>query len=173
VWGREEFRFLERLDVREVHVAVRVAEAPHRRIVCVRRQLRCGVGAEGEPVAAGAKLRVEGVVGARPDTSKTGRSTAGSWGEGEVGGAGTWRRRSGRYWRVEKKKRRGAGGKFLMVGVRTLCHLYSARASRRCNFCARDSVIARTGRFFSHAGLAPPPLEERGRVHTHYLAVKV
>jgi hypothetical protein len=41
--------------------------------------------------------------------------------------------------------------------------LYSACASRRPKFEARDSAIARGILFFSRAGLASP-LEERGRV---------
>jgi hypothetical protein len=44
---REELRFLEGLDVREVHVMARAAEAPRRRIVRARRQFHRGVGASG------------------------------------------------------------------------------------------------------------------------------
>jgi hypothetical protein len=40
----------------------------------VHRQFRRGVGAEGEPVTAGAKLRVECSVGARPGVSESKRS---------------------------------------------------------------------------------------------------
>jgi hypothetical protein len=42
--------------------------------------------------------------------------------------------------------------------------LYSARASQRQKFTARDSVIAHVREpFFSHTGLAPP-LKKRGRI---------
>jgi hypothetical protein len=42
--------------------------------------------------------------------------------------------------------------------------LYSARASQRQKFTARDSIIAHMREsFFSHAGLVPP-VEKRGRI---------
>jgi hypothetical protein len=118
---REEFRFLERLDVRECHVAARAAEAPHRRVVLACRQFGRGVGVEGGPVAAGAKLRIEGDVGARPDASEIGRSTAVLRYHGE------------KAKRVAlthgEEEAAGAGGEFLEVRVRALRHLYrTARA---------------------------------------------
>jgi hypothetical protein len=41
-WWREELRFLERLDVREVYVAARAAEAPRRCVVCARANSAMG-----------------------------------------------------------------------------------------------------------------------------------
>jgi hypothetical protein len=109
------------------------------------------VGAEGDPVAAGAKLRVEGAIGARPDASETGRSTATRWHphekekrwrlrwrvEKKKGQAGAWRRRSGRLAHGEEE----AVGTFL--AERAHCRLYSARVSRRGNIWVWDSAIER------------------------------
>jgi hypothetical protein len=88
---------LERLNVREVHVVLRAAEAPCRHVVRARRQFWHDVGAEGEPVAAGAKLGVKCAVGARSDALKTERSAATRRCPGEKG---RWRWR----WCVEKNK---------------------------------------------------------------------
>jgi hypothetical protein len=112
----KKFRFLERLDVQEVYAMARATEVPHRHVLRARRQFCRGVGAEGEPVATGAKLCVECTIRARPDASETGPSAAVrrhpsekakqvalARGEEEAAGIGAWRRRN-----------------FLMVGVRAL-----------------------------------------------------
>jgi hypothetical protein len=59
-------KFMSRRGQRKHHAAVSYASCLFRR----------GVGAEGEPVAADAKLGVKSAVGARSDASKTGRSAA-------------------------------------------------------------------------------------------------
>jgi hypothetical protein len=57
-------KFTSRCGRRKRHAAASYA----------RRQFHRGVGAEGEPVAAGVKLRVECSVGTRPNASEARRS---------------------------------------------------------------------------------------------------
>jgi hypothetical protein len=62
------------------------------------RQFRHGVGAEGEPKAAGANLRIESSVGVRSDALKARRSAAARRHPGE--------KAAGR-WRMERRRRGG------------------------------------------------------------------
>jgi hypothetical protein len=155
----EELRLLERLNVWEVHVALRAAEAPRRHVVHARRQFWCVVGAEGELIAAGANLGVKRVVGARLDASKTERSAA-TWRYlGEKGKRWRWRwcveNKKWSRWRMEKKKLEV----FMVDGEHTL----RQSAPKVWRFVYRNS--ARATNFFARTILTPP-LEEHGKIST-------
>jgi hypothetical protein len=82
---------------------------PCGRVILACSQLRCVVRAEDDVEAAGAELGIVGAVGARSDATESRCPAAASLAtETSGGGAGAWRGKKQRIWRVEKKKRRGA-----------------------------------------------------------------
>jgi hypothetical protein len=62
------------LHVGEIHVAAWASEAPGRRVVHARGQLRRVVHAEREPEAGGAELGVEGAARGRADATEAERT---------------------------------------------------------------------------------------------------